>query len=55
MYLYMNIYQNNIVNEMGSTLKNVFGDSEKRVDIKLLITVNMGCIDYIHDLVVGHG
>ena len=52
-YIYIYIYQNNVVNNNCGTLENVFHDSEKRNLIKVVvISMNMGCINVIRDLLV---
>lgn len=51
----MVVYQCNMVNNQCGTLKDVFDENEKRLNIKLFVTMNMGCINVVHDVVVGHG
>jgi hypothetical protein len=53
--MYVVPYQHNIISDLGSTFKDVLDDDEKRFNIKLFIIVDVGCINLIHDLVVGQG
>ena len=52
---YIYIYQINIVNKKGDTVENVFDHNEKRANIKLFVSMNMGFTNLFLDMIVGHG
>ena len=53
--IYIYIYQINIVNKKGDTVENVFDHNEKRANIKLFVSMNMGFTNLFLDMIVGHG
>lgn len=49
------VYLHDVINDLGRTLDDVFGDQEKRVDIKGVVFMDMAGVNELQDFVVRHG
>lgn len=49
------VYLHDVINDLGRTLDDVFGDQEKRVDIEGVVLMNMAGVNELQDFVVRHG